>query len=89
VGNGDMLDIVVHKNVQVSEDTVSDTLDSDHLSIAIHLLDLVRTRNLSDPVEKFTDLECFQSLASKVIHLKSKLTQGKKLIKQPATLLPL
>jgi hypothetical protein len=30
VGNGDVLDTVVHKNVQLSEVTVSDILDSDH-----------------------------------------------------------
>jgi hypothetical protein len=29
--NGDELDIVMHKNVQLSEVIVSDTLDSDHL----------------------------------------------------------
>jgi len=29
-GNGDVLDIVVHQNVRLSEITVSDTLDSDH-----------------------------------------------------------
>jgi hypothetical protein len=32
-GNGDVLDIVVHKNVRLSEVIVSDILDSDHLTI--------------------------------------------------------
>jgi endonuclease/exonuclease/phosphatase (EEP) superfamily protein YafD len=38
-GNGDVLDIVVHQNVRLSEITVSDTLDSDHLPILFHILD--------------------------------------------------
>jgi hypothetical protein len=42
-------------------------MDSDHLSIASHASELVRTQNHSNPVEKFTDLERFQSLASKLI----------------------
>jgi hypothetical protein len=32
-GNGDGLDIVVHKNVRLSEVIVSDILNSDHLPI--------------------------------------------------------
>jgi hypothetical protein len=54
-GNGDVLDIVVHKNVRLSEVSVSDILDSDHLPVIFHLLDHIRTRNLSDPVDNFTD----------------------------------
>jgi hypothetical protein len=69
-GNGDMLDIVVHKNFWLSEVIVSDILDSDHLPITFHLLDHVRARNLSDPVDKFTDWERFQSLASDLISSK-------------------
>jgi hypothetical protein len=63
-GNGDVLDIVMHKNIRLSKAIVSDILDSDHLPIIFHLLDHVRTRNLSDPVDKLTDLEWFQSLIS-------------------------
>jgi hypothetical protein len=63
---GNDIDTVVHKNVQLSEVTVSDILDSDHLPLIFHLLDLVKTRYLSDPAENFTDLEQFQSLASKL-----------------------
>jgi hypothetical protein len=51
-GNGDVLDIVVHKNVRLSQVIVSDMLDSDHLPIIFHLLDHIRSRNLSDPVDK-------------------------------------
>jgi hypothetical protein len=63
-GNGDVLDIVVHQNVRLSEVIVSDVLDSDYLPIVFHILDHVRTRNLSDPLEKFIDWVRFQSLAS-------------------------
>jgi hypothetical protein len=46
---------------------VSDILDSDHLTVVFHLLDHIRTRNVSDPVDKFTDSERFQSLISELI----------------------
>jgi hypothetical protein len=65
-GSGDVLDVIVHKNVRLSEFIASDILDSGHLPVAFHLLDHVRTRNLSDPVETFTDSERFQSLASEL-----------------------
>jgi hypothetical protein len=39
----------------------------DHLPIVFHLLDHIRTRNLSDPDDKFTDWERFQSLAFELI----------------------
>jgi hypothetical protein len=66
-GNGDVLDIVVHQNVQLSEVIVSDVLDSDHLRILFHIMDHVTTRNLSEPIEKFTEWERFQSLASDIV----------------------
>jgi hypothetical protein len=66
-GNCDVLDIVVHKNVRLSEVIASDILDSDHLPIIFHLLGHIRSRSLSDPVDKFTDWERFQSLASELI----------------------
>jgi hypothetical protein len=65
-GNGDVLDIVVHKNVRLSEVIVSDILDSDHIPVFFHLLHIIN-RNLSDPVNKFTDWERFQRLASELI----------------------
>jgi hypothetical protein len=49
-GNDDVLDIVVHKNTRVSDVTVSDILDSDHLPIIFHMLDNVKIRNISEPV---------------------------------------
>jgi endonuclease/exonuclease/phosphatase family metal-dependent hydrolase len=47
--------IVVHKNIRLSNVIVSDILDSDHLPIIFHILNHVRTHNLSAPAEKFTD----------------------------------
>jgi hypothetical protein len=61
-GNGDLLDIMGHKNIRLSLITVSDILDSDHLPIVFHILDLVRTKKLWEPFEKYTDWERFQSI---------------------------
>jgi hypothetical protein len=43
------------------------TLDLDHLPIMLHSLDHIRSRNLSDPVNKFTDWKGYKSLASELI----------------------
>jgi hypothetical protein len=66
-GNVDVLDIVVHQNVRVSDVIVSDILDSDHLPKLFHILEHVKITNPSDPKEKFTDWDRFQSLASELI----------------------
>jgi hypothetical protein len=66
-GNSDMLDIVVHQNIRFSHVIVSDILDSDHLPVVFHILDLVTTNKLLEPLEKFTDWENIQSLASNII----------------------
>jgi hypothetical protein len=66
-GNGDVLDIVLHRNVRISEVTVVDVLDSDHLPLLFHMLDHVSVRDISAPVEIHTDLERFQNLASDLI----------------------
>jgi hypothetical protein len=55
VGNGDVLDIMEHKNIILSNAIVTDILDSDHLPIIVHILDHVRTKNVSAPLEKFKD----------------------------------
>jgi hypothetical protein len=52
-GNGDVLHIVVHQNIRVSDVIVSDILDS----IVFHILDHVKIRNLSEPIEKYTDFK--------------------------------
>jgi hypothetical protein len=46
-GNGVILDIVVHQNIGLSNVTVSNILDSDHLPIIFHILDHVKIRNIS------------------------------------------
>jgi hypothetical protein len=73
-GNGDMLDILAHQNSRMSDVIFSDILDSDHLPKIFHILDYVKFRNLSDPMEKFTDWDRFQSLASEFISLKIEIT---------------
>jgi hypothetical protein len=75
-GNGDVLDIVMHKNIRLSNVTISDILDSDYLPIIFHILDHVRTKNVSAPLEKFTDLERFQSLASNLISSRLEINSG-------------
>jgi hypothetical protein len=74
--NGDMLNIVVHKNIRVSEVIVSDILDLDHLPFVFNLLNHVRPRNLSDPVDKFTDWERFQCLTSELISPRIQINSG-------------
>jgi hypothetical protein len=71
-----VLDIVVHQNIRVSNVIVPDILDSDHLPVIFHILDYVKIRNLSDPIEKFTDWDRFQSLASELISPKIEITTG-------------
>jgi hypothetical protein len=53
--NGDVLDIVVHQNIRVSDVTVSDILDCNHFPIVFHVLDHIKIKNISEPIEKFTD----------------------------------
>jgi hypothetical protein len=62
-----VLDILVSQNVRLSVVIIPYILDSDHLQIVFHLLDDVKTGNLSDPVDIFADWERFQSLASELI----------------------
>jgi hypothetical protein len=76
VGNGDVLDIVVHKNIRLSNVIVSDILDSDHLPIIFHILHHVRTQNASMPLEKFTDWEWFQSLVITLISSRIEINSG-------------
>jgi hypothetical protein len=52
-GNGDILDVVVHLNIRVSDVTVYDILDSDHLPIIFQILDHIKVTNLLEPAEKF------------------------------------
>jgi hypothetical protein len=45
-GNGDVLDIVVHKNIRVSDVIASDILGSYQRPIIFHILGHVKIRNL-------------------------------------------
>jgi hypothetical protein len=53
-GNGDVLDIVVHRNIRVPDVIVSKIWDSGHLPIIFHILYNVKFRDLSEPIEKST-----------------------------------
>jgi hypothetical protein len=53
-GNCDILDIVVHQNIRLSDVTISDILYSDHLPIVFYLLERVKVRSPSKPIEKLT-----------------------------------
>jgi hypothetical protein len=56
--------------------TVSEILDSDHLPIMFHILDYVRSKQISEPLEKFTNWEWFQSLASNLISPRVEINSG-------------
>jgi hypothetical protein len=62
-GRADVLDVLVYQNVWQSEAIVIDILGSDHLQIMFTILDSIRTREASGPVERFTYWQRFQSLA--------------------------
>jgi hypothetical protein len=58
-----ILDTVVHQNIRLSNVTDSDILGSGHLPLMFHILDHVKSRNLSERVEEFISWERFQSHA--------------------------
>jgi hypothetical protein len=68
-GKGDVLDIVV-QNIRVSD------IVSDHLPIIFHILDHVKIKNLSEPIEKSTDWERFQILVSELISPRIEIYSG-------------
>jgi hypothetical protein len=65
---GDVLDIVVHKDVRLSEVRVLDIMDSNHLPIMFCIFNHIKPREILDPVEKFTDWERLQSPASALVY---------------------
>jgi hypothetical protein len=77
-GNGDLLDIVVHRNSRLSNVIVSDIPDSDHLAIVFHILDHVRTTKISETTGKFTNWERYQNLASDLISPRIEIKSGVK-----------
>jgi hypothetical protein len=60
-------DIVVRQNISLSGVIVSDIVNSDHPPVVSHILDHVKTKNLSESVEKFIDWKRFQNLDSQLI----------------------
>jgi hypothetical protein len=88
-GRGDVLNIVVHKDVRLSEVRVLDIMDSDHLPIMFCILDHVKAREILDPVEKFTDWERFKSLPSALVSPRIEINSCTELIKLLAILQPL
>jgi hypothetical protein len=66
----------VHKNIILSDVIVSEILDSDHLPIIFHILDHVRTKQISEPLEEFTNWEQFQSLVSNIIPPRVEINSG-------------
>jgi hypothetical protein len=61
-----MLDIVLNKNIRLSDFNASDILGKDHLPIIFHVLDHVRARDTLKRVQKFTDWTHFQRLAAEL-----------------------
>jgi hypothetical protein len=68
--------MVAHQNIRVSHVIVSDILDSDHLPKVFHTLDHVKSKNLSEPSEKFTDWDRFQRFSSELISPKVEINSG-------------
>jgi hypothetical protein len=66
-GRGDVLDIVVHKGVRLSEVRVLYIMDSVYILIMFCILDDIKARKILDPVEIFSDCERFQRLASALV----------------------
>jgi hypothetical protein len=58
-GNGDVLVILVHRNIRVSDVIVSGILDSDHLPIIFYIQGHVIIKDISKPTKKFTDWNRF------------------------------
>jgi hypothetical protein len=84
-----VLDIVVYQNNRVSDVTVSDILDSNHLPKIFHILDHAKIRNLSEPIEKFRDWDRFQSLMLELIPSRIEINSGAEADKPRATFQPL
>jgi hypothetical protein len=59
-----ILQTLVHRNVCLSDVTVSDVLESNHLPVFLHILDNFITTDSSASVETRTDTKRFRFLAS-------------------------
>jgi hypothetical protein len=65
--NTDVFDIVLHRNVVLSNIIFSDIQDSRHPPIIFHILDRVTFSYIQNRVEKFSDWEWFQGLVSDLL----------------------
>jgi hypothetical protein len=75
----DIFDIVIHQNVRLSDVTVSDVLDSDHLPVIFNILDYVSARDPLAWVGARTDWDLFRSPASDLIQPQLQIELLKKL----------
>jgi hypothetical protein len=75
-GKCDVLDIVVYQNIRVSDVTVCNILDSDHLPTTFHILDHVKIWDLSEPIEKLRGWDRFQSLAFELMPPRNEINSG-------------
>jgi hypothetical protein len=70
------LNIVVLQNIRLSDVTISDILDSDHLPIIFYLLEHIKVRNISKPIEKLIDWKQFKNIASELISPRLEINTG-------------
>jgi hypothetical protein len=63
-GRGDVLDILVHKDIRLSEVRFLDIMNSEYIPIMFCILDHIKAREILDPVKNSLDWEVFQILAS-------------------------
>jgi hypothetical protein len=76
-----VLHIVVHQNIRLSHVGVSDILEYDHLPMVLHILNLVTTNKLLEPLEKFTVWEGFQGLDSNLLSPRMEINSGLEAVK--------
>jgi hypothetical protein len=68
----DVLDILIHCTLRLSDIIVSDTTDSDHLSVVFYTLDPAITTEFSALVNKLTDVEQLRNIDCELNSLESK-----------------
>jgi hypothetical protein len=81
-GNSNILDIVIHQNVRLSDVTVSDVLHSDHLQIFFHKPDHVSVGKFRPELKPTEIGSGFEAWPLIYFNLDSKTTLLKKLRKQ-------
>jgi hypothetical protein len=76
--NADVLVIVVHQNIRLSQIIVSDILKTDHFPIAFHILHHAITKKLSESLNKSTDGERSQRHDSNSILPRLEISSGRR-----------